>query len=414
MFEKIFKERAAAVRHRAGPFSPEREKFLLHLKEQGYRPSTLHPIACRLLRLARVIPISSAPLGIEEVRILATRSIHLQPPVTYCTNTRCFRKKFYCLARQWLRFMGRWREPSPPTGPLWDLRDDFMKWMDEERGFSSETLHDYRFATIHFIRWWEARNRSLSSLTARDVDEFVLFLGKKKLSRVSVQVYLTATRLFLRHAERRGILPFLPVDALRGPRIYSQEGLPKGPSRADVERFLMELDTNRPKDIRARAIAILLALYGFRVGEVCRLRLEDVNWENDTITVNRTKQGRRQTYPLLPIAGRALLRYIQDVRPKTSYREIFLNLSAPFIPISRTSAYHAVEVGFIRANVVSPRRGPHALRHSCATYLLSKGLSLHSIAGHLGHRGMSSVRIYAKVDMPALRDVASFDLGNVL
>ena len=120
-----------------------------------------------------------------------------------------------------------------------------------------------------------------------------------------------------------------PADALRGPRIHSQEGLPKGPSRPDVERLLSGFDTGRPVDIRDRAILILLAVYGLRAGEVSRLRLEDVDWDNDTITVDRTKQRRRQTYPLLPILGRALLRYVRDVRPSTTRREIFLKLFAP-------------------------------------------------------------------------------------
>ena len=61
-----------------------------------------------------------------------------------------------------------------------------------------------------------------------------------------------------------------------------------------------------------------------------------------------------------------------------------------------------------------PRRGPHVLRHACAGHLLARGLSLKEIADHLGHRSLDSTRIYAKVDLQGLREVAAFDLGGLV
>ena len=70
-----------------------------------------------------------------------------------------------------------------------------------------------------------------------------------------------------------------------------------------------------------------------------------------------------------------------------------------------------------RLRVVSPSLrtfGPHALRHACATHLLEEGLSLKEIGDHLGHRHPDTTRIYAKVDLAGLRQVADFDLGGLL
>ena len=61
-----------------------------------------------------------------------------------------------------------------------------------------------------------------------------------------------------------------------------------------------------------------------------------------------------------------------------------------------------------------PHHGPHALRHACATHLLAQGLSLKEIGDHLGHCDPDTTRIYAKVDLPGLRQVAAdFDLGGL-
>jgi site-specific recombinase XerD len=65
-------------------------------------------------------------------------------------------------------------------------------------------------------------------------------------------------------------------------------------------------------------------------------------------------------------------------------------------------------------NITCPRRGPHALRHACATHLVAEGLSLKQIGGHLGHRSTYATRTYAKVDLAGLRQVADIDLGDLL
>jgi site-specific recombinase XerD len=60
------------------------------------------------------------------------------------------------------------------------------------------------------------------------------------------------------------------------------------------------------------------------------------------------------------------------------------------------------------------RLGAHCLRHACASQLLEAGFTLKQIAEHLGHRSMNSTRIYTKIDLHGLREVAEFDLGALL
>jgi site-specific recombinase XerD len=60
-----------------------------------------------------------------------------------------------------------------------------------------------------------------------------------------------------------------------------------------------------------------------------------------------------------------------------------------------------------------PRRGPHSLRHACAGHLVTEGFSLKEIGDHLGHSSAFVTRVYAKVDLAGLREVADFDLGGL-
>jgi len=68
----------------------------------------------------------------------------------------------------------------------------------------------------------------------------------------------------------------------------------------------------------------------------------------------------------------------------------------------------------VKLGISTVGRGPHALRHACATHLVAAGLSLKEIGDHLGHRSTSTTRIYAKIDMPHLREVATFNFGGAL
>ncbi|WP_240975293.1 tyrosine-type recombinase/integrase [Paraburkholderia aromaticivorans] len=53
-------------------------------------------------------------------------------------------------------------------------------------------------------------------------------------------------------------------------------------------------------------------------------------------------------------------------------------------------------------------------RHACATHLLASGFTLKQIGDHLGHRSAYATRVYAKVDLAGLRQVAEFDLRGLL
>lgn len=198
-----------------------------------------------------------------------------------------------------------------------------------------------------------------------------------------------------------------------GPRLFQHEGLPVGPLWLDVQRLIASTGGGSARNIGDRAILILLATYGLRSGEVSGLRLEDVNWESERLSITRSKQRRAQEYPLVSEAADAILHYLQAVRPRCKHREIFLTAKAPFRRLSHGALYHLVSTRLNALGIQVPRCGPHSLRHACAGHLVAEGFSLKEIGDHLGHRNAYATRIYAKVDLVGLREVANLDLGGL-
>lgn len=188
-------------------------------------------------------------------------------------------------------------------------------------------------------------------------------------ARGTVRHYGEALRAFFRFAPTQQWCGPGLAEGIFLPRIYQQEQLPGGRPWEVVQRLVHQTREDRPNDIRDRALLLLLATYGLRAGEAVRLRLEDFDWEHDLLVVTRPKSGRSQTYPLCPTVGEAVLRYLREVRPRTSYRQVFLHCRAPYVPLASSGLTALVQRRFVALGLTPPHCGPHALRATMAPHL---------------------------------------------
>jgi site-specific recombinase XerD len=304
-------------------------------------------------------------------------------------------------------------EPQPKSALFADRLADFAAYQRDERGLSPATIRGQGWHVEKFLSSLGEQHRSFDEVRLEDVDTFLADNGRRGWGRVSVSTSARALRAFFRHAAARGWCSASIAAGIDGPRLFQHEGLPIGPSWTDVQRLIASTGGESGRDIRDRAILMLLATYGFRSGEVANLCLENLNWESEIISISRPKQRRAQEYPLVSQVGEAILRYLQQVRPRCARREVFLTHKAPFRRLSQGALYRLVSIRLCALGIQVPRRGPHCLRHACAGRLVAEGFSLKEIGDHLGHRSAEATRIYAKVDLIGLREVADFDLRGL-
>jgi site-specific recombinase XerD len=318
------------------------------------------------------------------------------------------------VATDWLRFLGCLNEPKSAPAPHADLVAEFTRYLDQERGQSAATIRRRRGDALSFLIWFDQQQRPLNEVTILDVERYLALPRSRPWSRVTVAGCIASLRSFFRYAGARKWCTPNIGEAIDAPRLYTLTGLPSGPSWSQVRQLITGIGQEQPADIRNRAIITLLAVYGFRSGEVCRLRLEDLDWEGELIHLSRTKQRREHQYPLVREVGEAILLYLRSARPQTARREVFLRLLPPYGPLTVGGLGTMVNLLLKSLNLELPHYGPHALRHACASHLLAQGLSLKEIGDHLGHSDPRSTRMYAKVDLEGLREVARFDLGGLL
>jgi site-specific recombinase XerD len=308
--------------------------------------------------------------------------------------------------------LGKWRDPIRNPQFKSEL-DSFLKELRDERGYTDETLWTRQSHLHLFFDWLGKQGRSLKDVSPATIDAYFVENKARGWKKSTVKAYGQSLRAFFRHASRHGWCTQGLAETIKGPKVYSMSGLPEGPSWEEIQRLIANLNTDRPSHIRDRAIVLLLAVYGLRIGEVSRLTLDDLDWANEKIRVRRLKNRRIQEYPLTSEVGNAILKYLQKVRPQGAGRVLFLRLRTPHKPMTARGASCCISVHIRALGCRLPHYGSHTLRHACATHLLDEGFSIKEIGDLLGHRSPRSTRIYAKVQRRKLVQVATPQMASL-
>lgn len=236
---------------------------------------------------------------------------------------------------------------------------------------------------------------SLRLLSSAGVEDFFVTYGRDHgmAARRSMQ---TAMRRFLEFAASRGWVERDLVGAVPALRSYRLAGLPRGLSDEHITAVLASSWGRRPCEIRDRAIVFLLATYGVRRGQVSALQLADVDWREQRISFAAHKGGKQIEHTLSAAVAETLAAYLRTQRPQSDSTYVFLRSQPPHRRLSPAAISALVTARFVRCGL--PARSPHAFRHAFAARLLRAEQPIKAIADLLGHRSLSAVSIYAKVD----------------
>ena len=414
MFNQLMKRSNAVWVYSTGRFAEERRTFLCDLIERGHGWHTLRQTNKFLLVIAERVNVRQR-LPITEWQIVrAARDWATKTCSQGCSDEarEIVTKRFIFVAKKWFRFLGKWSDPARNPQFRQEL-DSFLKELKDERGYTDQTVSTREEALNLFFEWLGKQGVALREVSPEILAAYFVQNKARGWKKATVKAYAQSLRAFFRFASRRSWCRPGLAETIQSPRIYSMSGLPEGPSWEQIRRLIAALNTARVSHMRDRAIILLLAVYGLRIGEVCGLTLEDLDWANEKIRVRRLKNKRIQEFPLTAEVGNAILKYLQNVRPRCSSRCIFLTLRKPYRRMTGTSASSTVIRHVQSLGIRLPHYGPHSLRHACATHLLDEGFSLKEIGDHLGHRSARSTQIYTKVEHGKLVQVAGVKLPSL-
>lgn len=391
-----------------------------HLQETGYCATTIeHQCAAarqflcylqeRGIQLEAVQPAHVAMYMRRKLRSYLRR--HARMP----TNRKAWRTWCTDGVVQLLRLTHTQWPPPPPARSSFELFarslcSEYRRWLEEQRALASVTIEGHLEEARRFLAWYEGHCATAGrlDLSLAQIDAYVQNRATG-LRRTTLKTALDRLRSFLRFLHGAQHTSADLSGRLITPTLYQFETIPAVLQPKEIARVLST--TRRDRSAMGKrdfAILTLLATYGLRAGEVVRLTLEDIDWRAETLIVRHSKTRGTTVLPLLPAVGNALLDYLQDGRPKTRAREVFIRRRAPLQGFSRGSSLHALVRQRIAAAGVRPvgKRGPHVFRHAHAVALLRAAVPLKTISDLLGHRASASTAIYLKLNSEELRAVA--------
>ena len=296
------------------------------------------------------------------------------------------------------------------------LIDDFLQYVQINRGYSNLTIREYQHFLIFFKDWVDEQYPGISveNITLDVINKYRVYLSKfraksgKLLQRITQSYYIIALRSFLRYLLVQRDLTVMSPDKIE---------LSKQAQRSvnflnidQVERLLNSPDITNEIGIRDKVILETFFSTGMRVSELAKLNRDQIDLKRKEFGV-RGKGNKVRVVFLSDMATKWIFQYLQGREDK--YKPLFIryggNRKIPGkngenLRLSVRSIQKIVDK-YAKISGLPVKVTPHIIRHSFATDLLVSGADLRSVQEMLGHQSIRTTQIYTHVTDRHLRDI---------
>lgn len=257
-------------------------------------------------------------------------------------------------------------------------------------GLSPRTQQSYANHVAGIARHYK---KSPDKLTLDEIKDYLVYMQEdRKLSWSSRNVTVSGLnflfRVTLGDASRLTAMPSRKTP----------KRLPVVLSRDEVKQII-----NAPSNLKHRVMLKTAYSAGLRVGEVVKLRTEDIDSARMLIRVVRAK-GNKDRYTILsPVLLSALRRYWGTLKLRSPWLFPSTTVDKPIT----TGTVQRVFQNAKEKSGVTKGKGIHTLRHSFATHLLEAGYDIRTIQLLLGHKSIKTTLVYLHVSKQNLAMVKS-------
>ena len=302
----------------------------------------------------------------------------------------------------------------------------FLEYCELDKNLSQKTVRMYSYYLTFFRDWMHGVKKKeeiqVEDISPEDIRDFRLYLSrnykniyKGELKQQTQNYFLVALRSMFRYLLKQKKKVLSPEMIELGKR---RDRTIKFLSPEDLKRLFDSVDTADEMGLRDIAILQVLFSTGLRVSELARLNRDQVNTKAGEFGVIG-KGGKARVVFLSKKATECLQDYMNARRDP--YSPLFIRYAGPSMDqelseeklrLSVRSIERLVDKYRKKANILF-KIGPHVLRHSYATDLLSHGADLRSVQEMLGHKNIATTQIYTHVTNVRLKEVhEKFHSGN--
>ena len=277
----------------------------------------------------------------------------------------------------------------------------YQRYLKLEKALSVNTLDAYLTDLDKLLRFLEAENIDMLSVTLDDLQRFAAGLHDIGIHPRSQARIMSGIKSFFHFLIMADYREDDPSELLEGPKIGFK--LPEILTVEEIDTIIATVDMSKKEGQRNRAILETLYSCGLRVSELCNLKLSELYFDEGFIKV----EGKGSKQRLVPISPRAIkeIKYWlldRNVGKIKKGFEDYVFLARWGNSISRIMVFHLIKELAEKAGITK-NISPHTFRHSFATHLLEGGANLRAIQCMLGHESIATTEIYTHIDRNMLR-----------
>jgi len=310
---------------------------------------------------------------------------------------------------------------SPPgmkknTRPIIEHINDFLEYLDIEKGLSNKSQETYYRFLAKFSSWLSTNKLEKllpHELTEDHIRKYRVFLSqsfnkatKEPIKKSTQNYYLIALRNLLNYFTDRDILS-LPAEKIK--LIKEKERSVKFLNLDQIKKLLSTPSIKTITGLRDKAILETLFSTGLRIAELVALNREQFTNIQDKKDLELSiigKGGHPRTIYFSERALSWLKRYLETRKDKG--RALFIHYKGPKKQAGERLGARAIEnlvkkYALLSGNPITTT--PHVIRHSFATDLVSKGVDIRIVQEFLGHRNIATTQIYTHITRPQLREI---------
>ncbi len=287
----------------------------------------------------------------------------------------------------------------------------FRKYLIIEKNASPRTIDKYKSDLGSLCSYLEEHFciSDLDSVKINHIRDYLEHIKtKKNLKVASVASKIAVIKSFFGYLSASKIITDNPTIFLRTPRIPTP--IPKFLNDIELEKLLSapdRLKSNRLRKfiIRDKLILTMFAYSGIRKTELLNLNWNDINLGTSHLVIRNSKNKTDRTIPIHKNIAFLLQTYLDTRLPLTCNALFAGERNRRLTPSTLVRLFER----YFKMSGLSPKGYTiHSLRHTFATRLLRKNVSLVKIKNLLGHKTIKSTEIYLHTTGKELAD--SIDL----
>lgn len=278
----------------------------------------------------------------------------------------------------------------------------FLNYLALEKKYSHHTITAYQndLNSLQTFCDQEYGDESIATVNYAQIRNWIVSLVNAKISNRTINRKVSSLKSFYKFLQKTKQIESSPLVKHQALKVLKQVQVPF--SEKEIFEVLDAIDEGDFESVRNKLMVELFYSTGMRRNELINIKINDINYVNETVKV-LGKRNKERYIPLLKSVRESLKKY-SEIREEIEGLEPYLFLTKNGKKTYDTLVYRVIN-NYFSAVSSKVKKSPHVIRHSFATHLLNEGADLNAVKELLGHSSLASTQIYTHSSLGKLKEV---------